>query len=103
MEEIAWDLDLLEAIQDHLDQISNYLQEHVDILSKIQEEAAGEWQSEAGRIYSDRLEADIKELADLQQAYIDLKDMISEVLKKYASGETEVHRALLNSIANLSV
>ena len=41
MAEIAWDLELLEMIRDHLERISQYLQEHVNVLTRIQEQANG--------------------------------------------------------------
>ena len=103
MAEIAWDLELLEMIRNHLERISQYLQEHVNVLTRIQEQANGEWQSEAGRAYSSRIETDIRELSDLQNDYSVLANKVSEVRRNYASGEVDIHSALLDSLTNLSI
>lgn len=103
MAEIAWDLDLLQAIINHYKILSDALQQQKARTETLQKQAGGNWQSEAGRMYAERINDDIASIDDLLGTFSELSGKVAEAKKTYASGESDIHTALINALTNLSI
>ena len=103
MAEIAWDLDLLKDIINHYKILSDALQQQKARTETLQKQADGNWQSEAGRLYAERITEDIASIEDLLGKLSELSQKVAEVRKTYASGESDIHTALINALTNLSI
>ena len=89
MANIAWNGDELQTITNNINECLKLLQVQQAHLEKLQAQTQDGWNSEAGRIYAERIEGD---LAEIRQSV----DLFSSAVNRLQQAEDDMQHALLN-------
>lgn len=103
MAKIEWDWQLIEEIANRYDSLAETLQEQKNRTEALQKQADGNWQSEAGQLYAERITEDINSINELLSKISELAEKVRTASRAYASGELDIHGAMLDALTNLSI
>lgn len=100
---IAWDIERFDEVIARIDRCIQVLEEQEGTITKLRETVAGNWVSDAGREYAERIDEDLKNLEDILEKFRDTRKDIEDAERKYAGGELDMHSKLLSLYQSLSV
>ena len=95
MANIAWNGDELQTITNNINECLKLLQVQQAHLEKLQAQTQDGWNSEAGRIYAERIVGDLAEIrrGDLFSSAV---NRLQQARASYAQAEDDMQHALLN-------
>lgn len=94
MAKIIWDYEQIREFSRQLERCMETLRTQQTRLQSLQTEAASGWVSEAGRLYSERLDDDMDEIASAIQTFTTVKGQLEQTVRAYAGGELETFNRL---------
>lgn len=96
MANIAWNGDELQTITNNINECLKLLQVQQAHLEKLQAQTQDGWNSEAGRIYAERIEGDLAELRQSVDLFSSAVNRLQQARASYAQAEDDMQHALLN-------
>lgn len=96
MANIAWNGDELQTITNNINECLKLLQVQQAHLEKLQAQTQDGWNSEAGRIYAERLEGDLAEIRQSVDLFSSTVNRLQQARASYAQAEDDMQHALLN-------
>lgn len=96
MANIAWNGDELQTITNNINECLKLLQVQQAHLEKLQAQTQDGWNSEAGRIYAERIEADLAEIRQSVDLFSSAVNRLQQARASYAQAEDDMQHALLN-------
>jgi uncharacterized protein YukE len=96
MANIAWNGDELQTITNNINECLKLLQVQQAHLEKLQAQTQDGWNSEAGRIYAERLEGDLAEIRQSVDLFSSAVNRLQQARASYAQAEDDMQHALLN-------
>ena len=96
MANIAWNGDELQTITNNINECLKLLQVQQAHLEKLQAQTQDGWNSEAGRIYAERIEGDLAEIRQSVDLFCSAVNRWQEARARYAQAEDAMQHALLN-------
>lgn len=96
MANIAWNGDELQTITNNINECLKLLQVQQAHLEKLQAQTQDGWNSEAGRIYAERIEGDLAEIRQSVDLFSSAVNRLQQVRASYAQAEDDMQHALLN-------
>ena len=94
MAKIIWDYEQIREFSRQLERCIETLRTQQTRLRSLQTEVAGGWVSEAGRLYSERLDDDMDKIASAVQTFTTVKNQLAQTVRAYAGGELETFNRL---------
>ena len=96
MANIAWNGDELQTITNNINECLKLLQVQQAHLEKLQAQTQDDWNSEAGRIYAERIEGDLAEIRQSVDLFSSAVNRLQQARASYAQAEYDMQHALLN-------
>ncbi len=96
MANIAWNGDELQTITNNINECLKLLQVQQAHLEKLQAQTQDGWNSEAGRIYAERIEGDLAEIRQSVDLFSSAVNRLQQAHASYAQAEDDMQHALLN-------
>ena len=96
MANIAWNGDELQTITNNINECLKLLQVQQAHLEKLQAQTQYGWNSEAGRIYAERIEGDLAEIRQSVDLFSSAVNRLQQARASYAQAEDDMQHALLN-------
>ena len=96
MANIAWNGDELQTITNNINECLKLLQVQQAHLEKLQAQTQDSWNSEAGRIYAERIEGDLAEIRQSVDLFSSAVNRLQQARASYAQAEDDMQHALLN-------
>lgn len=96
MANIAWNGDELQTITNNINECLKLLQVQQAHLEKLQAQTQDGWNSEAGRIYAERIEGDLAEIRQSVDLFSSAVNRLQQARASYAQAEDDMQYALLN-------
>lgn len=96
MANIAWNGDELQTITNNINECLKLLQVQQAHLEKLQAQTQDGWNSEAGRIYAERIEGDLAEIRQSFDLFSSAVNRLQQARASYAQAEDDMQHALLN-------
>ena len=96
MANIAWNGDELQTITNNINECLKLLQVQQAHLEKLQAQTQDGWNSEAGRIYAERIEGDLAEIRQSVDLFSSAVNRVQQARASYAQAEDDMQHALLN-------
>ena len=96
MANIAWNGDELQTITNNINECLKLLQVQQAHLEKLQAQTQDGWNSEAGRIYAERIEGDLAEIRQSVDLFSSAVNRLQQARASYAQAEEDMQHALLN-------
>lgn len=96
MANIAWNGDELQTITNNINECLKLLQVQQAHLEKLQAQTQDGWNSEAGRIYAERIEGDLAEIRQSVDLFSSAVNRLQQARTSYAQAEDDMQHALLN-------
>lgn len=96
MANIAWNGDELQTITNNINECLKLLQVQQAHLEKLQAQTQDGWNSEAGRIYAERIEGDLAEIRQSVDLFSSAVNRLQQARASYAQAEDDMQHALLN-------
>lgn len=96
MANIAWNGDELQTITNNINECLKLLQVQQAHLEKLQAQTQDGWNSEAGRIYAERIEGDLAEIRQSVDLFSSALNRLQQARASYAQAEDDMQHALLN-------
>lgn len=96
MANIAWNGDELQTITNNINECLKLLQVQQAHLEKLQAQTQDGWNSEAGRIYAERIEWDLAEIRQSVDLFSSAVNRLQQARASYAQAEDDMQHALLN-------
>ena len=96
MANIAWNGDELQTITNNINECLKLLQVQQAHLDKLQAQTQDGWNSEAGRIYAERIEGDLAEIRQSVDLFSSAVNRLQQARASYAQAEDDMQHALLN-------
>lgn len=96
MANIAWNGDELQTITNNINECLKLLQVQQAHLEKLQAQTQDGWNSEAGRIYAERIEGDLAEIRQSVDLFSSAVNRLQQARASYAQAEDDMRHALLN-------
>ncbi len=96
MANIAWSGDELQTITNNINECLKLLQVQQAHLEKLQAQTQDGWNSEAGRIYAERIEGDLAEIRQSVDLFSSAVNRLQQARASYAQAEDDMQHALLN-------
>ena len=96
MANIAWNGDELQTITNNINECLKLLQVQQAHLENLQAQTQDGWNSEAGRIYAERLEGDLAEIRQSVDLFSSAVNRLQQARASYAQAEDDMQHALLN-------
>lgn len=96
MANIAWNGDELQTITNNINECLKLLQLQQAHLEKLQAQTQDGWNSEAGRIYAERIEGDLAEIRQSVDLFSSAVNRLQQARDSYAQAEDDMQHALLN-------
>ena len=96
MANIAWNGDELQTITNNINECLKLLQVQQAHLEKLQAQTQDGWNSEAGRIYAERIEGDLAEIRQSVDLFSSAINRLQQARASYAQAEDDMQHALLN-------
>lgn len=96
MANIAWNGDELQTITNNINECLKLLQVQQAHLEKLQAQTQDGWNSEAGRIYAERIEGDLAEIRQSVDLFSSAVNRLQQARASYAQAEDDIQHALLN-------
>ena len=96
MANIAWNGDELQTITNNINECLKLLQVQQAHLEKLQAQTQNGWNSEAGRIYAERIEGDLAEIRQSVDLFSSAVNRLQQARASYAQAEDDMQHALLN-------
>ena len=96
MANIAWNGDELQTITNNINECLKLLQVQQAHLEKLQAQTQDGWNSEAGRIYAERIEGDLAEIRQSVDLFSSAVNRLQQARASYAQAEDDMEHALLN-------
>ncbi|MEF2646638.1 MAG: hypothetical protein U0N32_11070 [Oscillospiraceae bacterium] len=96
MANIAWNGDELQTITNNINECLKLLQVQQAHLEKLQAQTQDGWNSEAGRIYAERIEGDLAEIRQSVDLFSSAVTRLQQARASYAQAEDDMQHALLN-------
>lgn len=96
MANIAWNGDELQTITNNVNECLKLLQVQQAHLEKLQAQTQDGWNSEAGRIYAERIEGDLAEIRQSVDLFSSAVNRLQQARASYAQAEDDMQHALLN-------
>ena len=96
MANIAWNGDVLQTITNNINECLKLLQVQQAHLEKLQAQTQDGWNSEAGRIYAERIEGDLAEIRQSVDLFYSAVNRLQQARASYAQAEDDMQHALLN-------
>lgn len=96
MANIAWNGDELQTITNNINECLKLLQVQQAHLEKLQAQTQDGWNSEAGRIYAERIEGDLAEIRQSIDLFSSAVNRLQQARASYAQAEDDMQHALLN-------
>lgn len=96
MANIAWNGDELQTITNNINECLKLLQVQQAHLEKLQAQTQDGWNSEAGRIYAERIEGDLAEIRQSVDLFSSAVNRLQQASASYAQAEDDMQHALLN-------
>ena len=96
MANIAWNGDELQTITNNINECLKLLQVQQAHLEKLQAQTQDGWNSEAGRIYAERIEGDLAEIRQSVDLFSPAVNRLQQARASYAQAEDDMQHALLN-------
>lgn len=96
MANIAWNGDELQTITNNINECLKLLQVQQAHLEKLQAQTQDGWNSEAGRIYAERIEGDFAEIRQSVDLFSSAVNRLQQARASYAQAEDDMQHALLN-------
>ena len=96
MANIAWNGDELQTITNNINECLKLLQVQQAHLEKLQAQTQDGWNSEAGRIYAERIEGDLAEIRQSVDLFSSAVNRLQQARASYAQAEDDRQHALLN-------
>ena len=96
MANIAWNGDELQTITNNINECLKLLQVQQAHLEKLQAQTQDGWNSEAGRIYAERIEGDLAEIRQSVDLFSSAVNRWQQARASYAQAEDDMQHALLN-------
>lgn len=96
MANIAWNGDELQTITNNINECLKLLQVQQAHLEKLQAQTQDGWNSEAGRIYAERIEGDLAEIRQSVDLFSSAVNRLQQARASYAQVEDDMQHALLN-------
>lgn len=100
---IAWDIERFDEVIARIDRCIQTLEEQKSTIMNLREAVAGNWVSEAGREYAERIDEDLKNLGDILEKFRDTRKDIEEAERKYTDGEADMQKKLQSLYQSMSV
>ena len=96
MANIAWNGDVLQTITNNINECLKLLQVQQAHLEKLQAQTQDGWNSEAGRIYAERIEGDLAEIRQSVDLFSSAVNRLQQARDSYSQAEDDMQHALLN-------
>lgn len=96
MANIAWNGDELQTITNNINECLKLLQVQQAHLEKLQAQTQDGWNSEAGRIYAERIEGDLAEIRQSVDLFSSAVNRLQQARASHAQAEDDMQHALLN-------
>ena len=96
MANIAWNGDELQTITNNINECLKLLQVQQAHLEKLQAQTQDGWNSEAGRIYAERIEGDLAEIRQSVDLFSSAVNRLQQARASYAQAEDDMQHALMN-------
>ena len=96
MANIAWSGDELQTITNNINECLKLLQVQQAHLEKLQAQTQDGWNSEAGRIYAERIEGDLAAIRQSVALFSSAVNRLQQARASYAQAEDDMQHALLN-------
>lgn len=96
MANIAWNGDELQTVTNNINECLKLLQVQQAHLEKLQAQTQDGWNSEAGRIYAERIEGDLAEIRQSVDLFSSAVNRLQQARASYAQAEDDMQHALLN-------
>ena len=96
MANIAWNGDVLQTITNNINECLKLLQVQQAHLEKLQAQTQDGWNSEAGRIYAERIEGDLAAIRQSVDLFSAAVGRLQQARDSYAQAEDDMQHALLN-------
>ena len=96
MANIAWNGDELQTITNNINECLKLLQVQQAHLEKLQAQTQDGWNSEAGRIYAERIEGDLAEIRQSVDLFSSAVNRLQQARASYGQAEDDMQHALLN-------
>lgn len=96
MANIAWNGDELQTITNNINECLKLLQVQQAHLEKLQAQTQDGWNSEAGRIYAERIDGDLAEIRQSVDLFSSAVNRLQQARASYAQAEDDMQHALLN-------
>ena len=96
MANIAWNGDELQTITNNINECLKLLQVQQAHLEQLQAQTQDGWNSEAGRIYAERIEGDLAEIRQSVDLFSSAVNRLQQARASYAQAEDDMQHALLN-------
>lgn len=96
MANIAWNGDELQTITNNINECLKLLQVQQAHLEKLQAQTQDGWNSEAGRIYAERIEGDLAEIRQSVDLFSSAVNRLQQARASYVQAEDDMQHALLN-------
>ena len=96
MANIAWNGDELQTITNNINECLKLLQVQQAHLEKLQAQTQDGWNSEAGRIFAERIEGDLAEIRQSVDLFSSAVNRLQQARASYAQAEDDMQHALLN-------
>lgn len=96
MANIAWNGDELQTITNNINECLKLLQVQQAHLEKLQAQTQDGWNSEAGRIYAERIEGDLAEIRQSVDLFSSAVNRLQQARASYAQAEDDMQHSLLN-------
>ena len=103
MANIAWDGNVLQTITSNINECLKSLQVQQAHLEKLQAQAQDGWNSEAGRIYAERIEGDLAEIRQSVDLFSAAVGRLQLARSSYAQAEDDMQHGLRNLYSWLNV
>ena len=90
MANIAWNGDELQTITNNINECLKLLQVQQAHLEKLQAQTQDGWNSEAGRIYAERIEGDLAEIQQSVDLFSSAVNRLQQARTSYAQAEDDL-------------
>ncbi len=101
MQEISWDAYSMTLIEKQINDLNQTLLETKEQIEALANEVQGAWQSEAGKMYAERLKDDVDAIDKLTDMYAKLSAGAVRARATYVEGQVEVATALNDVLMKL--
>lgn len=96
MANIAWNGDVLQTITNNINECLKLLQVQQAHLEGLQAQTQDGWNSEAGRIYAERIEGDLAEIRQSVDLFSSAVNRLQQARASYAQAEDDMQHVLRN-------